>query len=62
MGRVTRFLQATQQTPESGKQEPSGRPDPELERVVAVWPTLPKHIKRTILTLVGAGGSLSKAE
>ena len=62
MGRVTRFLRATHQPPEAGKKETAERADPELERVVSVWPTLPKHIKRTILTLVGAGGSLSRAE
>jgi hypothetical protein len=60
MGRVTRILQASGQP--AAVREPghtqtrSPTPDVELARVVAAWPVLPRHIKRTILTLVGASG------
>jgi hypothetical protein len=58
MGRVTRILQASAAQP--AIREPGAAParspatDAELARLVAAWPHLPKHIKRTILTLVSA--------
>ncbi len=57
MGRVTRILQASTQQSERVPQRPDARPpvsDPDLARVLALWPTLPKHIKRAILTLISA--------
>jgi len=58
MGRVTRILQASAHQPtvrDAGHAEPRTQaPDADLARVVAAWPSLPKHIKRTILTLVSA--------
>jgi len=59
MGRVTRILQASSQPPairEPGHAPRSPAVDIELARVVAAWPELPRHIKRTILTLVSASG------
>jgi hypothetical protein len=64
MGRVTRILKAstqasTHQQPvrDSNHAEPprNPAPDAELARVVAAWPHLPQHIRRTILTLISAG-------
>jgi len=59
MGRVTRFLQATNQTqaePAPGKSATAAdRVDQDLERVITTWPVLPRHIRKAILTLVNAG-------
>jgi hypothetical protein len=60
MGRVTRFLQATQQPNERPGPKTASRtglPDQDLARVVAAWPNLPKHIRRSILTLISAAGT-----
>ena len=57
MGRVTRILQASAAQPAIREPAPRRRSpatDAELARLVAAWPHLPKHIKRTILTLVSA--------
>jgi len=34
--------------------------DPDLDRFIASWPTLPDHIKRAVLTLVDAAGVLGQ--
>jgi hypothetical protein len=36
--------------------EPLSRTDPELTRVVTVWPDLPPHIKAAVLALIATTG------
>lgn len=54
MGRVTRFLQRKQEvkTNEAVKPLDEPRADPDLGKVIDVWPHLPKHIKAAIMALV----------
>jgi hypothetical protein len=58
MGRVTRFIRASnQQTVEMPRPRiDSGneRVDHDLQRVIASWPTLPRHVRSAILTLIAS--------
>lgn len=64
MGRVTRILKASAEQSSQrahGRAEPRGPGnDPDLARVLASWPSLPQHIKRTILTLISASAVRSE--
>ena len=62
MGRVTRFMKASTQTTAEmprPKKDLLERTDQDLQRVIANWPALPRHIRTAILALVASGGGRS---
>jgi len=34
--------------------------DPDLDRVLSTWPTLPEHIKRAVIALIDSTGTTKK--
>ena len=54
MGRVSRIIKAA--SDQRGENPPSGlekgHMDRDLPRVIAAWPRMPDHLKRTVMTLV----------
>ena len=68
MGRLSRILKAVSDKPKDPAEGVSSRsgsgllktPDPQLTRLVACWPLIPDHFKKTILFLVEAAEAQSK--
>ena len=55
MGRITRFLRASvHESAEVGRPDRAlmNDNDRDLQRVIACWPTVPKHIRSAILALI----------
>jgi hypothetical protein len=57
MGRVTRILHATTRPATDQAHGRADKPDHDLARVVSAWPSLPRHIRRSILTLIAAASA-----